>query len=96
MNGSQQAGGVREWTSEEGIRASEGRNTQDAGENYVVRSFMIFYSSLHIVRVMKSRWMRWAGNVGTHEGGEMRTALRLQSPSERYQFEGLGIDGTNY
>ena len=40
--------------------------------------------------------MRWAGNVGTGEGGEVLAGFRLQSLSERYHLEDLGMDGTKY
>jgi hypothetical protein len=33
------------------------------------------YSSPSIIRIMKSRWMRWAGHVGRME--EKRNACRL-------------------
>ena len=57
--------------------------------------FHDFYSSLNIVRVMKSRRMRWTA-CGMHEGGEMLTGFRLQSLSERNHLEDLGMDGTEY
>jgi len=33
---------------------------------------------------------------GTHESGEVLTGFRLQSLSERYHLEDLGVDGTEY
>jgi hypothetical protein len=49
------------------------------------------YSSPNIVRVIKSRRMRWAGHV-THMGrGEVFTVFWLGSPKGRIQWEDLGV-----
>jgi hypothetical protein len=41
---------------------------------YIFLSFFILYSSLNIIRVIKSRRLRWAGHVARM--GEMRGAYR--------------------
>jgi hypothetical protein len=40
-----------------------------------MRSFITLYSSLNIIRIIKSRRMRWAGHVGRM--GEKRNAYRV-------------------
>jgi hypothetical protein len=45
------------------------------GENCITRSCIILYSLPSIIRIMKSRWMRWAGHVARME--EKRNAYRL-------------------
>jgi len=46
-----------------------GTRKQVSGENYIMRRFNELYSSPIIVRVIKSRRMRW-GWGGTYGGGE--------------------------
>ena len=40
------------------------------GENYIMMELRDRYSLPNIVRVVKSRRMRWAGHVGAYGGGE--------------------------
>jgi hypothetical protein len=51
------------------------------------------YSSLNIVRVIKSRKMRWAGDVARM--GERRDVYRvlMENMKERAHLEDKGIDG---
>jgi hypothetical protein len=51
------------------------------------------YSSLNIVRVIKSRRMRWAGHVARMGEGEVFTGLWLGSPKVRDHWENLGVCG---
>jgi hypothetical protein len=49
------------------------------------------YSSPNIVRVIKSRRMRWTRHVA--HMGEVSTGFRLGGPKVRHHWEDLGIDG---
>jgi hypothetical protein len=49
------------------------------------------YSSPNIVRVIKSRMMRWAGHVARM--GEVFTGFWLGSPKVRDNWEDLGVGG---
>jgi hypothetical protein len=49
------------------------------------------YSSPNIVRVIKSRRMRWAGHVARMGRGEVFTGFRLGDPKVRDHWEDLGI-----
>jgi hypothetical protein len=51
------------------------------------------YSSLHIIREIKSRRMRWAGNVARI--GERRGSYRASvgRPEGKIPFEDLDVDG---
>jgi hypothetical protein len=49
------------------------------------------YSSLNIVRVIKSRRMRWAGHVA--RTGEVFTGFWLGGPKVRKHWEDLGAGG---
>jgi hypothetical protein len=53
------------------------------------------YSSLNIVRVIKSRRMRWAGHVERMGEGrvEVFTGFWLGGPKVRDHWEDLGVDG---
>jgi hypothetical protein len=51
------------------------------------------YSSPNIVRVIKSRRMRWARHVARMGMGEVFTGFLLGSPNGTYRWEGLGISG---
>jgi hypothetical protein len=51
------------------------------------------YSSPNIVRVIKSRMMRWAGHVARMGRGEMFTGCWLGGPKVRHHWEDLGVDG---
>jgi hypothetical protein len=51
------------------------------------------YSSPNIVRVIKSRRMRWTGNVARMGRGEVFTGFRLGSPKARDYWEDLGVGG---
>jgi hypothetical protein len=49
------------------------------------------YSSPNIVRVIKSRRMRWAGHVARMEG-VVFTRFWLGGPKERNYWEDIGVD----
>jgi hypothetical protein len=51
------------------------------------------YSSLNIVRVIKSRRMRWAGHVARMGRGEVFTGFWLGDPKTRDYWEDLGVGG---
>jgi hypothetical protein len=51
------------------------------------------YSSPNIVRVIKSRRMRWAGHVARIGEGEVFTGFWLGGPKVRDHWEDIGIDG---
>jgi hypothetical protein len=51
------------------------------------------YSSLNIVRVLKSRRMRWARHVARMGRGEVFTGFWLEDPKGRDHWEDLGIGG---
>jgi hypothetical protein len=51
------------------------------------------YSSPVIVRVIKSRRMRWAGHVAHMEEGRGVIGIWLGSPKGRDQWEDLGVGG---
>jgi hypothetical protein len=49
------------------------------------------YSSPNIVRVIKSRRMRWARHVARMGKGEVFTGVWLGGPKVRYHWEDLGV-----
>jgi hypothetical protein len=51
------------------------------------------YSSPNIVRVTKSRRMRWAGHVARMGRGEVFTGFWLGGPKTRDHWEDLGVGG---
>jgi hypothetical protein len=51
------------------------------------------YSSPNIVRVIKSRRMRWAGHVARIGRGEVFMGFWLGSPEGRDHWEDLGVGG---
>jgi hypothetical protein len=51
------------------------------------------YSSPDIVKVIKSRRMRWAGHVARMGRGGVFTGFWLGSPKVRDHWEDLGTDG---
>jgi hypothetical protein len=53
------------------------------------------YSSLNIVRVIKSKRLRGAGDVARmgERRGEVFTGFRLGGPNARHQWEDLGVGG---
>jgi hypothetical protein len=53
----------------------------------------VLYSSPSIVRVIKSRRMRWAGNVARMERLEVYTGFWWGKVTERDHLEDPGIDG---
>jgi hypothetical protein len=50
------------------------------------------YSSPNIVRVIKSRKVRWAGHVA-RKGGKVFTVFWLGGPKVRDHWEDVGVDG---
>jgi hypothetical protein len=55
--------------------------------------FHSLYSSPNIVRVIKSRRMRWAGHVARMGEGEIFRRFRLRGPKARDHWEYLGLGG---
>ena len=51
------------------------------------------YCSQNIFRVIKSRIMRWVGNVTRMGGGEVRTGFCWGNKKERDNLEDPGVDG---
>jgi hypothetical protein len=51
------------------------------------------YSSLNILRVIKSRRMRWAGRVARMGRGEVLTGFWLEGLKARDHWEDLGVGG---
>ena len=51
------------------------------------------YSSSNIVRVIKSRRMRWAGHVAHMGRGEVHTGFWLENLKERECLEDPGVNG---
>jgi hypothetical protein len=51
------------------------------------------YSSPNIIRVIKSRRMRWAGHVARMGRGEVLTGFWLGGPKARDHWEDLGVGG---
>jgi hypothetical protein len=51
------------------------------------------YSLPNIVRVIKSRRMRWAGHVARMGKGEVLTGFWLGGPKARDHWEDLGVGG---
>jgi hypothetical protein len=51
------------------------------------------YSSLNIVKVIKSRMMRWAGHVARMVEGEVFTRFWLGGLKARGHWEDLGVGG---
>jgi hypothetical protein len=52
-----------------------GRKWQEAGEDCIMRSFITFFILPNIIRVIKSRTIRWAGNVARK--GAMRYVYKI-------------------
>jgi hypothetical protein len=52
------------------------------------------YSSSNIIRVIRSRRMRWAENVGKRRIGEMRTEFWWGNLRERDHLENPDVDGS--
>jgi hypothetical protein len=59
----------------------------DHGENCIMILHSLYYSP-NIVRVIKSKRMRWAGHVASMGRGEV-----LGGPKGRDHWEDLGVDG---
>jgi hypothetical protein len=53
----------------------------------------VLYSSPNIVRVIKSRRMRWAGHVARMGQGRGVSGFWLGDPKVRDHWEGLGVGG---
>jgi hypothetical protein len=64
----------------------EWRKLHNEGHNYL-------YSSPYIIRVTKSRRMKWVGHVGNVGRGEVHTGFWWGNPRERDHLEYPGIDG---
>jgi hypothetical protein len=61
------------------------------GENCINDELHDLYSSPNIVRVIKSRRMRWAGHVARMGRGEVLTGFCLGGPKARDYWEDLGV-----
>jgi hypothetical protein len=70
-----------------------GRKWWKAGENCIMRNFINLYTSPNIVRVIKSRSMRWAGHVAPM--GVMRNAhsFLVEKTERKRPLERLGVHG---
>jgi hypothetical protein len=55
--------------------------------------FYIYIIGFGIVRVIKSRRMRWVGHVARMRREEVLTAFWLGGPKARDHWEDLGVDG---
>jgi hypothetical protein len=53
----------------------------------------MLYSSQNVIRIIKSRKMRWSGPVTIWGHREMHTKFLLESLRGRHHLEDLGIDG---
>ena len=51
------------------------------------------YRSLNIVRVIKSRRLRWAGHVARMEEGRSAFKVLTGKPTGKRPWGGLGVDG---
>jgi hypothetical protein len=80
---------------EEGLRWIFGPKRDEYGSwrKLHIDELHSLYSSPNIVRVIKSRRMRWAGHVERMGRGEVFTGFRLGGPKLRDQWEDLGIGG---
>jgi hypothetical protein len=53
------------------------------------------FSLPNIIRIIKSRRMKWAGHVACMGRGGMRTGFGWESRKERHQWEDLDVGGDN-
>ena len=53
------------------------------------------HGSPNIVRVIKSRRLRWAGHVTRMEEGKRAFKILIDKPSGKTPLGGLGVDGRN-
>jgi hypothetical protein len=76
------------------LRIFEPKREEDGSwrklHNYELHSL---YSSPNIVRVIKSRKMRWAGHAAYVGKGEVFTGFWLGDPKGRDHWEDLGVGG---
>ena len=66
----------------------------ESGEGSIMSNFIVCIIHLNIVKVIKSRRMRWAGHVARMEEG--RSAFKILAGKflqERDHYRSLGIDG---
>jgi hypothetical protein len=69
------------------------RKKQEAGENFITRSSII-YTLSNIIRVIKSGRRRWAGHVAYMGDIQMYTKLYSLNLKGRDNLGDLGVDGT--
>jgi hypothetical protein len=74
------------------IFGSRRNGRQENRENYIMRSLMIFYSSLNIFRVMETKRMRWVGHVARMGRGEACTGFCWGNMKERAHLGDPGVD----
>ena len=59
--------------------------------NFIVCTIHLIY--FFVVRVIKSRRLRWAGHVARMEEGSSALKILTGKPTERDLWGGLGVDG---
>jgi hypothetical protein len=70
-----------------------GRKWREAAEDCIMRSFINLYVPPNIIRIIKSRSMRWARHVVCM--GEMKNAysILVKKSGGKYHSEDLCVDG---
>jgi len=71
-----------------------GRRWHQDGEDCVVKCF-ITYASPNIIRVTKSRRVRWTGHVARTEGMRNSCIILIRKPDWKRSLEDVGVDGGN-
>jgi len=70
-----------------------GRKQQEAGENFMMRSFITCTLHVNFIRLIKSRKMRWEGHVARLKF-EVRTKCWPENLKGIDHSENLGVDGS--
>jgi hypothetical protein len=73
-----------------------GREVTGEGGRLHKFEFYDLYSSTNIIRVIKSRRMKWAEHVARMGEGEAHTRLWSGDMKERNHLENLGVDGSKF
>ena len=66
---------------------------RESGESFTTRNFHSLYDSSNIVKVIKFRRLRWAGNVDRMEESSSAFKMLTGKPTGKRPLGGLGIDG---